>query len=61
MVLTALSLLAVTPANKDDNGVMFLMADSHESAASHSDTLASVLGSQSAAKKAIVYDYTRVG
>ncbi|KAL7251798.1 hypothetical protein ACSBR1_013614 [Camellia fascicularis] len=35
------------------------MAISKNSAASHIQTLASVMGSEMAAKKAIIYDYTR--
>ncbi|KAF8398687.1 hypothetical protein HHK36_014542 [Tetracentron sinense] len=64
--LMLLSVVAVT-SNSKDNEVsvqIVYMAKSKESAASHVQTLASVLGrsngcSEMAAKKAIIYDYTR--
>ncbi|KAK9115523.1 hypothetical protein Sjap_014470 [Stephania japonica] len=62
LLLLAISCLASTLYSQEDQVSVQIvyMARSRETAASHVETLALVLGSEVAAKKAIIYEYTRI-
>ncbi|KAL7251796.1 hypothetical protein ACSBR1_013614 [Camellia fascicularis] len=60
ILLVILSFLVASSMGEDEPSIQIVyMAISKNSAASHIQTLASVMGSEMAAKKAIIYDYTR--
>ncbi|KAL7220450.1 hypothetical protein ACSBR2_013349 [Camellia fascicularis] len=60
ILLVILSFLVASSMGEDEASIQIVyMAISKNSAASHIQTLASVMGSEMAAKKAIIYDYTR--
>ncbi|GMP56428.1 hypothetical protein CsSME_00020920 [Camellia sinensis var. sinensis] len=58
ILLVILSFLVASSMDEASIQIVY-MAISKNSAASHIQTLASVMGSEMAAKKAIIYDYTR--